>query len=390
MRGCVLLTDAQQRKTLAAIRSLGKRGIEVVAAEETRWATSLFSRYCGHRLVSPNPIRRPEDYFKWLEATMRKYPCDVFFPMDDGSMEVAVRYKRQLENYCRLPIPEEDSYFKASDKALATMIALKAGLDCPKTSVLNNLDELDRVASSLRFPVIIKPRKSSGSRGIVLVLRKEDLSSHYLRVHREYPFPLIQEYIRAGEKYDVCLLFDYSSQLKAFFVQREVRCFPLERGPSTVQESVWRPDLVEKAACLMKRLNWRGVAEVEFIVDPGDGRVVFMEINPRFWGSLHTAVLAGVDFPWLLYRLAMDGGKVEEVCRYTVGVKCRWLLPGDILHFICNQNRFAMDPPFFASTGSGLNDDIVSLEDPLPALGFFLACMRYLLDPGMWKTVFFR
>ncbi len=389
MNGRVLLTDAQQRKTLAAIRSLGKKGVEVIAAEETRWATSLFSRYCGRALVSPNPARRPEEYFIWLEGVLRKHPCDVLFPMDDGSMEVAVRYRGQLERLCRLPIPRDESYFTAADKARAVMAAREAGLDCPETIVLKSLDELDRAASSLAFPVVIKPRKSSGSRGIVAVQRKEDLAGQYLKVHREYPFPLIQEYINPGEKFDVCLLFDYSSRLKASFVQREVRCFPPERGPSTVQESVWRPDLVEMAAHLMRKLNWQGVAEVEFMVDPRNGRAVFMEVNPRFWGSLHTAILAGVDFPWLLYRLAVDGD-VKEVSTYTAGVRCRWLLPGDILHFIYNKNRFSMDPPFFSTRNSGLHDDIVSLEDPLPALGFFLACLRYVFDPGMWKLMFFR
>ena len=385
----ILVTDSQQRKTLAVVRSLGRRGVKILAAEETRWATSSFSRFCSQKLVNPNLNKKPEDYLHWLYDTLANYHCDVFFPMDDGSMEVAIKYRTQLETFCRLLIPETESYHKASDKVKSVQVALEIGLDCPSTVAPKSLDEIEGLSLGLSFPVIIKPRKSSGSRGMAVVKEKKELIATYIKVHQKYPFPLIQEYLGRGDKYDVCLLFDRKSELKASFVQKEIRCFPLEKGPSTVQESVWRPDLIEKAVCLMQKLSWQGIAEVEFMEDPNDGRAIFMEINPRFWGSLHTAILAGVDFPWLYYRLAIDE-EVKQVIRYKVGVKCRWLLPGDILHFIFNKNRFSMIPSFFSTKNSGLNDDILSLEDPFPVLGFFLACIRYSFDRVMWKNMFCR
>lgn len=387
--GRVLLTDAQQRKTLAAVRSLGKKGLEVHVAEETRFATARFSRYCSGGLVCPNPGRKPEEFYLWLKETLRKNRYDMLFPMDDGALEVVMRHREEFEKLCRLPVPEVDSYLVASDKGLSTMAAMEAGLDCPWTILVKDTGDLSRLSRDLSFPVVVKPRKNSGSRGIVVVWKKEDLVGQYLSIHKHYPFPILQEYISPGEKYDVCLLYNRSSQLKASFVQKEIRFFPLERGPSTVQESVWRPDLVEKASKLMQRLKWYGVAEVEFMVDPGDGKVKFMEINPRFWGSLQMSILAGVDFPWLLYRLAMEGD-VEGVTNYTTGINCRWLLPGDILNFIYSRDRFKSAPPFFSTSKSGINDDIMSIDDPLPVLGFFLACLRYIPDRKMWKYIFHR
>ena len=385
----VLLTDAQQRKTLAAVRSLGKKGLQVHVTEETRFATARFSRYCSGGLVSPNPGRKPEEFYLWLKEKLGKNRYDLLYPMDDGVMEVVMRHREEFEKLCRIPIPDLDSYLVASDKARSTMAAMEAGLECPWTVMVRDIGELSRLAQDLSFPLVIKPRKNSGSRGIVVVWRKEDLVGLYLNVHKNFPFPILQEYISPGEKYDVCLLYNRSSQVKASFVQKEIRFFPLERGPSTVQESVWRPDLVEKAIKLMKKLNWYGVAEVEFMVDSRDGRVRFMEINPRFWGSLQMSILAGVDFPWLLYRLAVEGD-IEEVTDYTTGIKCRWLLPGDILNFLYNRDRFKSDPPFFSTSKSGIHDDIISIDDPFPVVGFFLACLRYIPDRNMWKFFFPR
>ncbi len=386
---CVLLTDAQQRKTLAAVRSLGSRGVRVFTGEETCWALARFSKYCRQGLVYPHPQKRPDDFYRWLTETLQTYRCDVLFPMDDGVLEVVMNHKDELAKLCRLPLPNLDSYLTASDKASATMAAAEAGLDCPVTFAPANPEEVAQAASRFTFPVIIKPRRSSGARGMAVAGGKEDLVRQYWQVHQTYPWPIIQEYLESGEKYDVCLLFNQASQLRASFVQKEIRLFPLEHGPSTVQESVWHPELAAKAANLMQKLNWYGVAEVEFMVDKRDGKAKFMEINPRFWGSLYMSILAGVDFPWLLYRLAREGD-VKEVTAYTTGLKCRWLLPGDLLHFVANPRRLAMDPPFFSTKKSGVYDDIVSLDDPLPVLGFFLACLRYLPDREMWKFMFQR
>jgi predicted ATP-grasp superfamily ATP-dependent carboligase len=62
----ILLTDGQQRKTLAAARSLGSRGVDVLVAEDTRFNPSGFSKYCRRFLVCPNPKDEPERYYEWL------------------------------------------------------------------------------------------------------------------------------------------------------------------------------------------------------------------------------------------------------------------------------------------------------------------------------------
>ena len=388
----VLLTDAQLRKTLAAIRSLGNKGIDIIASEDTRWTTSSFSKFCRRGLVYPKPGKEPEAFYEWLVKIIQENSINVLFPMDDNVMDVVIAHKEELQKLCRMLLPDAENYNIASDKGLAVAAAKKSGLNCPETWMPKTQDDLlnlDSFVAELAFPLVIKPRKSNGSRGIVVVNKREDFAEQYLQVHQRFTFPLIQEYISPGPRFDVCLLFNSQSELRASFVQKELRHFPLDRGPSTVQESVWRPDLVELAAGLLKDLNWQGIAEVEFMLDEKDEKLKFMEINPRFWNSLYLSMLAGVDFPWLLYRLIMDGD-VPEVSNYRIGVKCRWSLPGDILHFLFNKNRFRMDPPLWAGKRSGVYDDVLSLSDPGPTLGFLLACLHFLPDREMWKQMFDR
>ncbi|HEY8804695.1 MAG TPA: ATP-grasp domain-containing protein [Clostridium sp.] len=385
----VLLTNGQQRKTLAVVRSLGKRNIKVIVAEETRFNPSAFSKYCSKVLVCPSARKEPDKYYSWLCRVLSTYKCDVMFPMDDDVFEIVMKNSEELLKICSIVLPNMQSYLLSCDKSNATKLAEEVGVPCPQTLHPKNLYNLLSLIEPMKFPLVIKPRVSSGSRGIRIVNNKEEFIKVYEEIHQVYGFPIIQEYIGIGDRYDVCLLFDNANELKAQFVQKEIRHFPIDIGPSTMQESVEAPEVLQYALSIMKKLPWKGVVELEFIVDTRDNKFKFMEINPRFWGSLQLAITAGVDFPWMLYKLSVER-KVEETSKYKTGCMCSWLLPGDILHFIGNKDRKKMKPPFLAGEKYGVQDDIVSKKDPLPVLGFILACFRYLFDKNMWKLIFKR
>jgi predicted ATP-grasp superfamily ATP-dependent carboligase len=389
MMGTVLLTDAQLRKTLSAARSLGSRGVRTLVAEKTRFSPAAFSRYCGKSLTYPDPVKAPAAFYQWLTATLRANPGSVLFPMDDGIMDLVMSHREELDKLANLPLPPPDSYRIAADKGETAKLAMAAGVACPRTFFPEGPEDLAEAARGLGFPLVVKPRRSSGSRGIRVVKNEAELERVYRQIDAGFPLPLLQEYIPQGVRYDVCLLYNKESIPKYGFVQKEIRHFPLGMGPSTVQESVEAPHLIDQAIRLLRAVPWYGIAEVEFMVDPRDGVAKLMEINPRFWNSLHLAYLSGVDFAWGLYRLAMEGD-VEEIREYRTGVMCRWLLPGDLLHFAANPDRFSMNPQLWHGKRHGVHDDIWSWSDPGPALGFVLSCLRYGFDPAMWKWVFKR
>jgi predicted ATP-grasp superfamily ATP-dependent carboligase len=385
----VLLTNGQQRKTLAAARSLGKRGIQVIAAEETSFNPTAFSKYCSKFLVCPSPKKTPEDFYKWLYSTIVSYKCDILFPMDDDTMEIVIKHYEELSKLCVIPVAPKENYEIAKDKGRTFELAIKSGVSCPDTISPSSVEELKRLLSEIKFPAIIKPRISSGSRGIRVVNTREELLNKYLEVHEKYSFPIIQDFIAFGDKYSVNMLFDKQYNLKAAYVQKYLRTFPVKTGPSTLTESIEYPELLDMAVKIAKNIKWYGVMELEFIVDTETEKPYFMEINPRFWASVQGAIFAGVDFPWLLYKVALEED-FESVFTYKTGSRCRWLLPGDILHFLSNKNRFNMDPPFLGGKKYGIKDDIASRDDPMPVLGFFLACLRYLFDLNMWRLIFKR
>jgi len=121
---------------------------------------------------------------------------------------------------------------------------------------------------------------------------------------------------------------------------------------------------------------------VEFKLDPRDGLPKLMEVNPRFWGSLSLAITAGVNFPYLLYRMSR-GEKFQPVKNYQIGKKSRWLLPGDILHFIHHPQRSRLTSEFFNFWDANTVYDIISLKDPLPTLARILTPLTFIYDLDM-------
>lgn len=385
----VLLTNGQQRKTLAAARSLGEKGIKVISGEETRFNITGFSKYCSKSLVYPNIKGNPEKFYQWLVDTIKKYKCDVLFPMDDDSMDVVMKNYEEISSLCNVFLPPIESYKILEDKSGQADIVKEAGVDLPKTYKLKEVSECEILADDLTYPVVIKPRKSSGSRGIRIIDNKEEFVTTYKAIHKQYPLPIVQEYIGYGERYDVCLLFDEDGENAAAFVQKEIRHFPVDIGPSTVQKSVDFPELIEKSLEIMKRVKWRGIVELEYMVDERDGKLKFMEINPRFWASLYTAIISGVDFPYLLYKLSL-GEKIDKVSDYKTELYCRWTLPGDMFHFLTNKDRKNAKPSFLAGREKQVYDDIIAKDDFMPVIGFIMACLRYGFDFKMWSFIFKR
>ncbi len=398
MKSRVLVTDGHFRKTLAVVRSLGCKGIDVTVGERTYLNTSFFSKYCSRRLIYPSPRERPEQFIEFILNEIKKNLYDCVFPMEEETLLLFAKYRSEISRYTYFISPDLEKIEFVRDKGNLMRFAEAHGIPIPKTHQLpptpepyqvqgrgpeSNEFQVMNFFEKIPTPAVIKPRISSGSIGIVYVKEGKDLGSSYQRVHRRFPLPLIQEWIPdGGGTYGLSALFDEESNVKAAFVHKKLRMYPIEGGPSTLGEGVEHPLVMELGLSLLKSLNWVGVGMVEFKVDPRDGVPKLMELNPRFWGSLQLAIASGVDFPTLLLRMA-GRETFEPVLRYQLGKHFRWLLLGDILHFLKNGDRLRLHPPFFRFFDRNTCYDVFSKDDPLPFLGSAATLFTFLYDPEM-------
>jgi predicted ATP-grasp superfamily ATP-dependent carboligase len=385
----VLVTDGHWRKTLAVVRSLGRRGISVTVGERTFLNTSFFSKYCSRRIVYPSPRRNPDQFIEFILKEIRKNHYECLFPMEEETLILVAQHREEISRHTYLLVPGLEKIEFVRDKGKLIRFAESHGIPIPKTIYSLENPEPDMVqgrspaSNVVQGPAVIKPRISSGSFGIAYVKKREDLIPLYQKVHVRYPFPLIQEWIPdGGGTFGFSALFDEASNVKAAFVHEKLRMYPVQGGPSTLREGVEHPQIMELGVSLLRSLNWVGVAMIEFKIDPRDGAPKLMEVNPRFWGSLHLAIVSGVDFPYLMLKMAR-GEAFEPVLHYPTGKRCRWLLLGDILHFLTNPHRFRLRPSFFHFFETDTFYDIISQKDPLPVLGAMATFFTFLYDPEM-------
>src|SRR2546421_11176435 len=118
-------------------------------------------------------------------------------------------------------------------------------------------------------------------------------------------------------------------EILAEMMHRRVHEVPYTGGVSSLRET-WRQEAILKdARDKLRAARWEGVAMMEYRWDSATDRFAFVEMNARFWGSLHLALYAGVDFP----RLLLDAwqGRPVTAPPPRLGLRCRHV-PDEIRH----------------------------------------------------------
>ncbi|MFQ5804224.1 MAG: ATP-grasp domain-containing protein [Candidatus Methylomirabilales bacterium] len=327
----VLVTPGNLRSALAVTRSLGRRGVAVTIADERQRSMAGASRYCRASIRIPAPAMEPDGFITEICQAVSRVGHRVVIPTDDVTLCLLAEARSRFEGLAAFPFPGIEAIQMAHDKATLGSLAEELDIPTPKTVVINEPADLAKAFDQIGFPAVVKPRHSRFRCGgewvhggrTVYVHTAEELRAACQAI----PFPLIQEYV-PGEGRGVFLLLSRGN-LRAAFAHRRIREKPPSGGVSVLSESVaLDPPLVEYSHRLLEALKWHGVAMVEFKQDARTMTAKMLEINGRFWGSLQLAVDAGVDFPYLLYQLAVEGD-VAPVFAYQEGVRLRWWL-GDL------------------------------------------------------------
>jgi len=378
----VLIADGYVSTSLPIMRSLKKWDINTAVLTNFNVYTTRFSRYCQKQFLVPSTSLGNE-YAHAVEKIVRNVKFDVIFPLSEWSLMPISAIREKISPYVKLPIASTESIQTCFDKHLTLELAKEVDVPIPKTYQVTNSAELKFVSQGMAYPCVVKPRWSmvwqkdrAFDRRGGFVNSASELIATYNSIHQYFPYPLIQEYV-PGVNYSVAAIYNQGKP-RAFCCIRVQRAWPRNGGNSCYRESApLDPRMKLYAEKLLEALNWHGIAEVEFRLDPRDNTPKLMEINPRFWGSLCVAIKAGVDFPYLLYKITMDGD-TKGTFSYKVGVKGRYL-EQEILYLAslirdspANGSSRRRDLKLIANWlkfyEPGLFYDFFELKDPLPFL----------------------
>ena len=297
--------------------------------------------------------------------------------MEDETQTLISKNRSRFSQYTNFILADHECLVCIQDKWNVMKRARSLGIPIPETFDASDLESGMALIDRLPYPVVVKPRVGAGGAGLGYVDGPHELEDALRKAGSRGEGILVQERLpRDGRGLGASFLMGGRQKVLASFVHERLREYPVTGGPSTLRQSIVHEEVRDCAERLLRSFQFRGVAMVEFKIDSRDGVPKLLEVNPRFWGSLALAVDSGVNFPYLLTLAALDI-PFEPVTRYKVGHRTRWLLPGDLLHFIQNPDRFRMDPSFFRFNEPNLTYDICDRTDPWPTVGAILSLWPY-------------
>jgi predicted ATP-grasp superfamily ATP-dependent carboligase len=370
------VANAKSPPALAVIRSLGRRNIVVTGASDSKYDFPLYSKYCTHKIILRTSIDNVEDRIGELLEIVKHHSFDVFIPVMSGvSLEALSKWKNEFEKHTRLALPDFEQFGILNNKAEVAKLFTRLGIPGPKTYIAEQDSDLTGIIRNGRFPMIIKPYRGEGAKGVITISRPENLESIFRSALRINGPCIIQEYIK-GVKHTAVYLLNRDSEVKRFFVHRAIREFPLSGGPTCFLESVAYDPIFPYGLQLLQHLHFSGLASMEFIADDEDGIPKIIDINPRIYGPIQCAISSGVDLPYDMFRMEFYGD-IEKQLKYRTGVTCRHLLFDDTKHLISvlkGEKNTKYDPGKFTALLNYIkfwkdgSYFILSLSDPKPAL----------------------
>ncbi len=381
----VLVTDADRGSAIAIIRSLGRAGYHVIAADSSARSVGFHSRYASETLVYPPPDSDSDAFTAFMLDALTSRKVDLLIPVTDLVIYPIMKTRESFESATRLALPPNEMLAAVSNKDRTLELARRAGVPVPDTFPVTTAEEALHVADRLSWPVVVKPvssAKLSQTNGVekfgVTYAGTPMELARLMREHEGRCQVLLQGYC-GGVGLGVELL-TFEGRPLAAFSHKRLREFPVTGGASSYRESVALDDaLYGYSKTLLQEMRWTGLAMVEFKVN--GSKAALMEINGRVWGSLPLAVASGVDFPLLLAKLFLEGpDSITPIeSGYKVGVRCRDLQK-DLMWIACvlaQKQKY----PFMQMPGrmqalqalAGIfnparKHDLLCLEDPLPGI----------------------
>jgi carbamoyl-phosphate synthase large subunit len=280
----VLVTGAGGPAGVAVIRSLLARGdVAVHAADMDRWASGIYLVEPDRRRLVPPGLA--DEFVDDVVATCERDRIEVLFPTVDVELPRLAEARERLAAVGTvLASPSLATLETALDK-LTLARACAGHLRVPRTELLGaaGYDE------GWTYPVIVKPRRGAGSRGVRLV------TDHAELVAVSATEDLLVQELLPGDEYSVDVLADLDGHVVAAVPRARLR---VDSGVSVAGVTIHDEDLVATASAVARVIGLTTVANVQLKRD-ADGVPALLEVNPRFPGAMPLTIASGVDMPSL-------------------------------------------------------------------------------------------
>jgi len=331
-RPIILIGFAEALSAPETAWSLVDAGFQVVAfARRGRSSALRYSRHVTcHEICSPEADLQTS--LAELQALVASLPSDdseaprMLFPLDDKAVWLASRV--QLKQPWLLAGPAGAAAELALNKCLQVKAARDAGFHVPPASLARTANDVFAFASEHSYPVILKPSECVPVRqGKLYECKKwtcanrSELEAAVTKWGENVPL-LIQSFITGtGEG-----IFGLAAPdgVRAWSAHRRVRMMnPQGSGSSACISQLVPEDLGATVERFIQQTGWKGLFMIELLRD-NTGKVWFVELNGRPWGSMALCRRQGLEYPAWHVDLALDpASRAGDTALARARILCR-------------------------------------------------------------------
>jgi carbamoyl-phosphate synthase large subunit len=276
----VLFTGAGGAGTIYILKHLKRHGIfRTIAIDMDKYAPGLYFADAGYVV----PPVGSEDYFPKVEEIIKREKVDVAVPLID----------EELIGFCGLTekigglevlLPKKQFVEMAVDKLRMANEFSGKGIPVPESS------KFEKGANAHKYPFVIKPRFSRGSRGFAVIRAARELDAYLSSTKFPIEQLMVQHFVD-GTEYTVSAVVSKDGKLLAV-VPKEVIT---KRG--ITQVGITRKDKKIEELChaINEKFEPCGPFNVQLITDKKDGNPYVIEVNPRYSTTVALTIEAGVD-----------------------------------------------------------------------------------------------
>jgi D-aspartate ligase len=311
--------------SLCLVRALGEMGVPIILFCYDERDMAHKSRYVREIIKAPHPEKQEEEFIDIVLQQKDRFAGSFLVPGSDETLAVAARHKIRLAEHFVVACPGWEIVSRCIEKKHTYRLAEAGGVPVPKTLVPDSVEDVERYASDIEFPCLVKPSQSHlfcdrFKRKMVPVQNLDEMIAVYRRAAENKLEVMLQEIIPGDDDAVVNYnAYAWEGKYLVEFTARHIRNAPPWWGSPRVVLSEWIPEVIEPGRKALQSVGFSGYACTEFKRDARDGIYKLMEINGRHNLSGLLAVRCGINFPWLHYRHLMYG-EAPRAARFREGV----------------------------------------------------------------------
>jgi len=271
-----------------AIKALKEEGYKVVLINSNPATIMTDPQFSDRTYIEPITVQ-------YVEKIIQKEKPDAILPTVGGqtALNVAMDLDNQgiLEKYnVELIGANKKAIETAESREQFKEAMLDIGLDLPYGHTIQSLEEGKKLLDNISLPAIIRPSFTLGGSGGSVAYNEEEFEGSIEKGLKESPTGqvLVEEYLLGWKEYELELIRDPNDNVIIICSIENIDPMGIHTGDSiTVAPAMTLTDKefqhMRNAAikCIRKIGVDTGGSNVQFAINPKDGRMVIIEMNPR-------------------------------------------------------------------------------------------------------------